>query len=637
MKRFPPLRMLWLVTLLAAPCVAGPAGKARASGASADTLLAARGGSDSLEALLLEAGFENVRVSRQGQAGVAYENRRLRHSAEALGFVHAAAGSAIPAFERRLGLTAAAIEVSDSDSLPRFRVRYPSDPGFPPRPAGKGASPTFRRADLDFGPLVDYRIGQIFNPLQLRIELQARLRFNPWPGNAIQVGLLFPMVDDYPEGELDRDAGRIRPGRMSFDQFAWIPGAALVSLSGGYFGDHRWGLAAGASRPLANGAVLLDAQVERTGYVAFADSGTYYSSPQAGSGHVGVTWRPGFTDVALRARAARFLYGDDGLELEVRRSFGDFDLAYFGQRTAGQLTYGLRLDLPVPPMRRSSGTPLRVQPVPRFGISFRDRSEPFGTTVSGIATREEHLRQLSGPALAAGADRYRKARWNAAPRRQAPGTEWVSLTGMTGFINTPWSGVMPDRGLEAGYNFIPRKWAQDHRGTNDNEVYYATLGFLPRVESSMRWTRIPGYRSFEEIAPDSRLVDIDRMSSGRVELLRPGPRWPGLAAGVEDVQGTRRFHSCYAVAGMPAEIFRVDCRVALGYGFRAFEANRYVLDGAFGAAEIVPARFVRVQAEFDSEKWNAALGISPGAGFHIRAVLLNLESLSLGAGWSHAL
>lgn len=590
-----------------------------------------------LTKLLTSLGLENVSVRSTARRALAYENRRFRHSAEALGAAHAAAGGPQFVFERRLALTTAAIEVSGEDSLPRFALRFPSDPGFPAPVTGRRASPTLGRVDFDFGPLVDYRIGQLFNPLELRIELQPRLRLNPWPGAAVQAGVLFPLVNDYPPTELDRDAGRVRPGRMSVDQFAWVPRVALVSVSGGYFGDNRWGASAGASRPMANGAVLVDAQIERTGYLAFADSGTFFSNPRATSGHLGVTYRPGLSDVAVRVRAARFLYGDDGVELEVRRSMGDFDLAYFLQRTTGVYTYGLRLDLPVPPMRREGGVPLRIQPVPRFGISFRDNSAPIGTTVSGIASREDFLRQLSRPALESNSGRYRRERgWGASPR-ETPVPGWVSLTGMTGFINTPWAGVMADRGFEMGYNHVPRAEAYDHRGTHDNEVYYATLGFLPRVETSMRWTRIPGYHSFEDIVPDSRLVDVDRMSSGRVEVLSPGPLRPGLALGVEDFQGTRRFHSAYAVSGMTTTIFQVHCRASVGYGFRAFDANRYVLDGAFGALEAVPTRFARLQAEFDSEKWNAAIGLSPGAGFRIRAVLLNLKSLSYGAGWSLSL
>jgi hypothetical protein len=211
---------------------------------------------------------------------------------------------------------------------------------------------------------------------------------------------------------------------------------------------------------------------------------------------------------------------------------------------------------------------------------------------------------------------------------------WVSFTGTTGFINTPWAGVIPDRMLEAGYASIPRAWAYDHRGTNENQLFSTTLGFLPRVETSLRWSRIRGYHSFQEIVPDSRLVDIDRMASVRVALLAPRPGLPGLSLGIDDARGQRRFHSTYAVTGMPFSIAGIQGRLAAGYGFRIFTAVRYVLDGTFGAAELAPLPWMRAQLEYDSEKWNAGLGLNPWAGLRLRAALLHLQSLSLGAGWS---
>jgi len=104
--------------------------------------------------------------------------------------------------------------------------------------------------------------------------------------------------------------------------------------------------------------------------------------------------------------------------------------------------------------------------------------------------------------------------------------------------------------------------------------------------------------------------------------------------GIEDAHGNRRFHSTYAVAGLPFAFAGVRARVAAGYGFRMFGAMRRVLDGAFGATELAPWAWLRAQLEYDTEKWNAGLGLSPWAGLRLRAALLNGESLSLGAGWS---
>jgi hypothetical protein len=615
---------------------------ARATDCPAEGAAPAPGAGDrrtvgAIERALLDTGLENVTVSPGDGIQIVYENRRYRRSAEALGLVRAAAGEPVLVGERRLGLVAAALQPLERPGREAFRVLYPSDRGFPGAPRGPVRSATWTRPDLDVGALVDYRVGRIFDPLQVRAQLEPRLILNPWSGARARLGVLLPLQSDFPESDLDPDLNRVRLGRASLDQFGWIPGISLVSFSGGYFGDNRYGLSAGAARPLQGGDWLLDAQIDRTGFVAFTEDGTLYSRLDRTSGFAGLTWRPPFADLALRLRGGQFLYGDRGVDLEVQRSFDDIDLAYFVQDAGGVRLFGVRLDLPVPPLTRASGTALRVQPTPRFAASFRDRDEARGRFLDGVASRTEFLRQLDRNSLAAGADRYRRALGEASSPRPRATSEWVSFTGMTGFVHTPWAGVLADRGIELGYDQVPKRWAYDHRGTHDNQILYATLGFVRRVETSLRWTRIPGYHSFEEIAPDSRLVDMDRMASARVALLEPSARRPGVAVGVEDAQGTRRFHSTYAVAGLPFAVSGMPARASAGYGFHVWNAARRVLDGFFGAGELSPRPWLRTQLEYDSEKWNVGIGLRPVAGLQLRAALLHMESVSVGAGWSQSL
>ena len=612
---------------------------ATAPRAGADVAVPDRQTVGAIEHALLDAGLENVTVMPGGGIQIAYENRRFRRSVDALAITRLAAGEPIFVAERRLGLAAAAIEPPEPGGPARFRVLYPSDADFPSLPAGAMRAPTFAHATIDIGAIVDYRVGRIFDPMQIRAELEPRLVLNPWTGSRVRLGVLVPLRQDFPESDLQPDLDRVRPGRASIDQFAWIPGFSLVSFSGGFFGDNRWGVSAGAARPFHGGDWMIDLQADRTGFLAFPPTGTQYSPLDRTSGFAGLTWRPPVADVSVRLRAGQFLYGDRGVDFEVRRTFQDIDLAYFVQRTDGLDLFGIRLDLPIPPMTRSTGSWLKVQPTPRFAIDFRDQDVTQGLFVEGVASREEFLRQLSRTSLADGAGQY-DARLGmpsangARSERARSQTDWVSFTGMTGFINTPWAGVISDRTLEAGFASIPKAWAYDHRGTNENQLFSTTLGFLPRVETSLRWSRIRGYHSFEAIVPDSRLVDIDRMASARVVLLEPRQNLPGLSLGVEDDRGQRRFHSTYAVTGMPFSLAGIQGRLAAGYGFRIFTAMRYVLDGTFGAAELSPLPWLRAQLEYDSEKWNAGLGLNPWAGLRLRAALLHFESLSLGAGWS---
>jgi hypothetical protein len=592
--------------------------------------------------VLLEAGLENVTAGdRETGFGrrrtVAFENRRYRHSAEARGIaarllpVPPSATLPVTFFERRLGQVAAAI-VDTGSGVPTA-VLFPSDGDFPDPPPGDRLAPTSRNVDLLLRPRVAYELGRILDPVLLRLELEPILRWNPWPGGRASASVVIPVRNDFSLDELHPDINRTRPGLLTVEQFLWWRRVALLSATGGLFGQNRYGLSVGAARPAAEGALLLDAQADLTGYIAFPEGGAEYSTPGVWSGFAGVTWRPPTLDLGVRARAVRFLHGDQGGEIELRRTMGDLEVAFFYQRTAGASIDGLRLTVPIPPMRRPTDWPVRALPVERFPFEYRDASGSIGRSVAGVASREEHLRQLSRTGLAANAWRYEPN----ARRPGNPGIHRVSMTGMTGFVNTPWAGVIGDREVETGYNRVPAGGAWDHRGEHRNDVYYAALGFLPRVEAGVRWTVIPGLRAFADVVPESRLTDADRMLSGRVCLFEPGPRRPGLAVGVEDVRGTRRFHSTYIVGGIPFAFRALQNRVSLGYAPRVFTAGRHTLDGLFGAIEASPWRQLAAAAEYDTEKWNASLGAAFGVGLRLRVTLLDGNHVGGGAGWYFAL
>jgi hypothetical protein len=203
---------------------------------------------------------------------------------------------------------------------------------------------------------------------------------------------------------------------------------------------------------------------------------------------------------------------------------------------------------------------------------------------------------------------------------------------MSGFINTPWAGVLPERLLEVGYQRVPRRWAYDNRGLHDNEVYYGTLGFLPRLEVGVRWTVIPGLKTLGDLVPNSKLTDSDRGLGGRLQLLEPG-RWPGLAIGVEDAEGTRRFHSSYVVAGLPIRTKPLQGRLSVGYAGRVVSAARRTLDGVFGAVELSPLESLSAALEHDTEKWNVQLRVALWKRLQLSATWLDLQVPSVGLGF----
>jgi hypothetical protein len=507
---------------------------------------------------------------------------------------------------------------------------------------------TRKSVDLLVGPVFTYELARIFSPNLIRVEIQPEIRYNPWSGGQARVAWVIPVHNDFEPDSLSPDINRVRPGPVMFQQFGWARGAALVSACGGLFGNNRYGMSFGLARPLRGGEWLLDSQADVTGFFTTSDSGFAYSTMSRWTGFVGVGYRPPGIDLNVRLRAEKFLQGDTGFELEVRRSMGDVDVSLALQRVRSEATDGVpsftfnnavvKLALPLPPYNRRVDWPVRVLPVERFTFSYREESEPIGQTVANLASREDFLRQTDVSSMSGNKPRYDAGYEDRPYRRSEPETQWVNLNGMTGFVKTPWTGVMGDNEMEFGYDKIPKEAADQYRDIHANEIYYGDFGFLPRVEVGLRWTVMPGSRPFDYLDIGSKAVDHDRMFSGRIEILQAESlRHPGLAIGAEDVWGTKRFHNSYIVAGAPFDIYRLQNRVTLGYAPRVFEASHYTLDGLFGAYGVSAWQRLEAAVEYDTEKFNAMLGVNLVYGFRARVAALDLKHMSLGAGWFKAL
>lgn len=613
------------------------------SAAPAAASIAVASSSEETLQRLDDLGFENLGVENVGgEVHVGFENRRYRHSGEALGRMERATGEHLRVFERRLGLIAAQFENVGTPEAPRFKVRYPSDPDFPRAP-GATRWPTSRSVDFEVGPLIGYELGRIYQPIQLQFQVEASVHYNPWPGGRATASLVIPVYNDFEASDLHPDVDRLRPGLVKFEQYAWLPKVALASATVGLLGDNRYGWSVGAARPMFEGRLLLDAQADLTGFIAFEEDAVHYAAADNWSSYLGATYRPPWFDIAIHGRVARFLYGDRGEQIEVRRTMGDVDFSLYAFKTEDHHGKGVRITVPIPPMRRATQTPIRVQPVASFPFTYRTETEEIAASLTTVASREDFLRQLSTPSLDANADRYLGPQKNISRPAEPPPADWVSFTGTSGFINTPWAGTFADRAIELGASHIPKKWAYDHRGNYANEPWHMTLGLLPRLEVSLRFTRLPGLKggAGADVGDPNNLIttDTDHMASFRLALLTPKPLRPGLAIGIDDIEGTRRYHSSYAVTGLPFAILHVQNRLSLGYAFRVFteDVARHVLDGGFGAFEVSPWRAVATRIEYDTEKWNLGVGVALSHGVRLRAAALNLETLSFGAGWYHKL
>jgi len=212
------------------------------------------------------------------------------------------------------------------------------------------------------------------------------------------------------------------------------------------------------------------------------------------------------------------------------------------------------------------------------------------------------------------------------------GSGWLALHGMSGLVLTPTAEVAADATVRVGYSFMDREWVPHGRGQFDNELYFLNFGFLPRVEITVRATVLPGSRL-------SRFDDapiVDRLGSARLQLLRPG-RFPAVAVGVDDLRGTRFYHSLYVVGthGVGLGSAALELRGSLGFGSRALDAANHLLDGVFGGLELRGLEAASVVVEHDTEKWNGAARVRLFGHVSAQLAWLDLEIPSWGAAWTH--
>ena len=207
-----------------------------------------------------------------------------------------------------------------------------------------------------------------------------------------------------------------------------------------------------------------------------------------------------------------------------------------------------------------------------------------------------------------------------------------SLGGMTGLFNVPTADVSSDGTFLFGYNVIDRHWAYEGREHIDNRIWFLTVGFLPRVEVSVRATALPGESLIEEVPVDA----VDRSASARLRILDESV-WPAISVGIDDVKGTRRFHSLYGVATrtLKAGSFPVRAQISAGYGLRTLDAARYLLDGGFGGVDLQVGDWISGIAEYDSEKWNGGIRLRILSRIDAQLAFLNMETASGGVSIRH--
>ncbi len=606
---------------------------------------------------MVSAGFENVMVaySASGSVEIRYENRIERWELAALG---RAASRVLPFLgpDGALSLTpltrgvatqtmTAPIEAwrqflaGDLDAAAFRRVLMLSGAGpWPPSASieesvRRPLNASYRRIDLALRPLFQLQLGIADDPFETGFWVAPELTVSPARSLLLTLQARIELQDD-----LDDFNAPIEPTRNTLSWNSRLPGGIEVAASGGIFPENRYGFVAEAGRFLDQDG-LLEARVggDWSGFIKFLDAGTVsYSEIAAWSGVGTLIGRLPGRDIEVSLAAGHFLSGDEGIRIDAMRRFGEVDLGFFGISTNAGEVGGFRFSVPLPARHQSRPAAIRATTVPSFPFEYREDVAAIGQRVRAYDTIDRFRHGLTPTYVRNNLEAIRgrsvTARYRKSSRAGGPLIEpRASLTGTTGLINTPTPHVAAEGTLHMGYSHIPEEYAYEGRGSLENEYWYLTVGFLPFVETSLRATVLPGEYLIEGIPVDA----VDRMGSVRFQSPWPGGRTT-IGAGVDDIKGTRRFHSMYVVASQSigSDNAGVAAEMTLGYGIQKITAARYLLDGVFGGVQLQLTPWAITMAEFDSEKWNGGIRLVAFSRLSAQLVFLDFEKLSVGASWS---
>lgn len=210
---------------------------------------------------------------------------------------------------------------------------------------------------------------------------------------------------------------------------------------------------------------------------------------------------------------------------------------------------------------------------------------------------------------------------------------WHGLYGQTGIAVTPTAYLRPDRQLAAGWQKIPAGFAhlKDSRLLGVGEqVFFASLGFLPWAEVSMRLVHPDNLKGQYGIG--------DRSLFLKLGIFSETTKRPAVAIGIYDPIGTRLLPATYIVTSKSFTILpAIDLIVNAGYGAPFPRNEEYLVEGFWASTQITssapPARWWpqwSAGAEFHQGQLNFSAGLLAFSTLQFNAWLLDFKDFAFG-------
>jgi hypothetical protein len=212
-----------------------------------------------------------------------------------------------------------------------------------------------------------------------------------------------------------------------------------------------------------------------------------------------------------------------------------------------------------------------------------------------------------------------------------------SLTGTSGLVTVPTAEMLGDGEVSFGATFFNKRYFAFSNNQYHGLAYYATLGYLPFLEISLRLTRCINY-------PEPQAIG-DRMPSVRVRVYKEDEYIPSVVLGIHDFaavfggEEAINFNACYVVASKNIETNSGIGKIGfhLGYGTDWIAAFNHQFVGLFGGVSVSPKPFIVFMLEHDAEKFNIGSRATLFEHLNLILGLMHLDAISAGLSYNFRL
>jgi hypothetical protein len=332
---------------------------------------------------LADRGFANVATVVEGQrVFVTFENTRYRDLPRALQSVAAQLLAMLaPGTELVLVPSVDFVPLGTAEyTVPIYRPPAGFAPAAAPErgvslslaelPASllgtRRAGSSLGRVDVVVHPWVEAGFSNL-NTVAARVGLAPEARMTIGNGLTVSAQVLLTLHDDLATGE-----SRIRPGALVVNQWVRLPGNVFLSASAGSFNPDRYGGHVEARAYSPRGSWFTGGELALTGEVSYGADDWYYTAVKEPTALVDVGWRGHRSGLVIRATGGVFLASNQGVRLDVLRSFRAAELGFFATKSTEGTNYGLRMRVPLPGRRYSRPGRVRVRPAEAWEWEYRD-------------------------------------------------------------------------------------------------------------------------------------------------------------------------------------------------------------------------------------------------------------------------